>query len=155
MGCVKKKSDHYVILFFSLLTLIFNLLLLYMKCIPKIPDKIILSLSLLITGILVIFIPIKINQMEEPPSYLKDILDISHWGYVIIIPLGILLARSVPLILLMLSVSWFAIIGRAIFGECPLTSIAAKSTQPNTEDSLVNLLSLVLILRNISGTSFK
>ena len=149
MGCTEKKSDHYVILFFSLLTLIFNTLLLYLHCIPKFPDKVILVLSILVTSILVIFIPIKINEMqknEEIPLYLKDILDISHWGYVIVVPLGILVARSVPVILLMLCVSWFAIIGRAIFGECPLTSIAEKSTQFNTEDGLVNLFFTICVV---------
>ena len=137
----KKQSDHFVILFFSVLTLIFNIYLLYLKCVPKVPDKIILILTLLITLTLIIFIPIKIVKYKdkETDPLIKDILDIVHWGYLIVIPVGILLARSVPLIVLMICVSWFALIGRAIYDECPLTSIAEKSIQLDTKKEIVNL----------------
>jgi hypothetical protein len=137
----KTQSNHFVILFFSVLTLIFNVYLLYLKCIPKIPDKIILILMLLITLSLITCILLKVVKYKdkETDPLVKDILDIVHWGYLIVIPVGILLARSVPLIVLMICVSWFALIGRAIYDECPLTAIAEKSTLINTREEIVNL----------------
>ena len=137
----KKRSDHFVILFFSILTLIFNIYLLCLKCIPKVPDKMILILTLLITLSLIICILIKVtkNKNKDTEPFIKDILDLVHWGYLIVIPMGILLARSVPLIVLMICVSWFALIGRAIYEECPLSSIAEKSTMVQTREELVNL----------------
>ena len=144
----KKQSDHFVILFFSVLTLIFNLYLLYLKCIPLMPDKIILSLMLIITLILVIIIPFKIIKYnnQETAKYIKDILDLTHWGYLIVIPLGILLARSSPLLILLICVSWFALIGRAIYQACPLTSIAEKTTMMNTREDLVNLFFILCVI---------
>jgi len=140
----KKRSDHFVILFFSILTLIFNVYLICLKCIPKVPDKILLSLTLIITLMFVILIPIKVvNIDKKTKKYVKDLLDIAHWGYLIVIPLSLLLARSVPLIILMICVSWFALIGRAIYDECPLTSIAEKSTMLDTDERLVNLFFVI------------
>ena len=144
----KKQSDHFVILFFSVLTLIFNVYLLYLKCIPKVPDKIILILILLITLSLIICILIKVIKYKdkETAPFIKDILDLVHWGYLIVIPVGILLARSVPLIVLMICVSWFALIGRAIYDECPLTAIAEKSTQLDTKEEIVNLFFTICVV---------
>ena len=152
MGCddIKKtESDNYVILFFSVLTLVFNIYLLLLKCTPVYPDKLILGLCLIITALLVIFIPVKVVQKkdgDETEMYVKDILDISHWGYIVVVPLAILLSKSIPMIILFLNVSWFALIGRAIYKFCPLTSIAEKSTQVNVNSSLVNLFFILCVL---------
>jgi len=150
MGCDIKKteSDYYVILFFSVITLVFNIYLLFLKCVHLYPDKLILILSLITTIVLVIFIPVKVIQSKDDnlQPYVNDILDISHWGYVVVVPLGILLSRSVPLIIFFLNVSWFAILGRAIYEYCPLSSIAGKSTQFNLEDSFVNLFFVMCVL---------
>ena len=81
MGCDIKKteSDYYVILFFSVITLVFNIYLLFLKCIRLYPDKLILILSLIITIVLVIFIPVKVLQSKDDnlQPYVNDILDIS------------------------------------------------------------------------------
>jgi len=144
----KTESDYYVVLFMSVLSLVFNIYLLFLKCIPIYPDKLILLLSLIIISIFVIFIPVKViqNKDDNLQEYVNDILDISHWGYVIAVPLGILLTKSTPLVIFFLNVSWFAILGRAIYDYCPLSSIAGKSTQFNLENSLVNLFFIVCVL---------
>ena len=137
----KKQSDHFVILFFSILTLIFNIYLLYLKCIPKYPDKIILILTLLMTLVLVICIPFKVLKYKdkEVDPLMKEILNLVHWGYFILIPIGILLAKSVPLIVLMICVTWFALIGRAIYHECPLTAISERSSIIDVKVEIINL----------------
>ena len=137
----KLISDHILILYFSLLTFFFNLYLLYLPCIPKFPDKIILIITLLITLSLIILIPSKLvkYQDKKTPHLVKDILDVSHWGYLLIIPIGILIARSLSVIILMICISWFALISRTIYNTCPLSSIAEKTTMITTSEGLVNL----------------
>jgi hypothetical protein len=134
-------SDHILIFYFSILTFFFNLYLLYLPCIPRVPDKLILIITLFVTQSLLILIPLKIIKYKnkEIPFLIKDILDISHWGYLLIIPVGIFLAKSMPAIVLMISISWFALIARAIYSECPLTKIAEKTTMIPTSDGIVNL----------------
>ena len=61
----KTESDYYVILFFSVITLIFNIYIAFLKCIPIYPDKLILLLCILVTSILVIFIPVKVIQSKH------------------------------------------------------------------------------------------
>ena len=147
----KTESDYYVILFFSVITLIFNIYIAFLKCIPIYPDKLILLLCILVTSILVIFIPVKVIQSKHDTveDYVNNILDISHWGYVIVVPLGILLSKSFPLLLIFINVSWFALIGRAIYDYCPLTKIAGKSTQFNIGETLVNLFFVICVLIGI------
>lgn len=134
-------SDHILIFYFSLITFFFNLYLLYLPCIPRVPDKLILIITLLVTQSLLILIPLKIIKYgdKDTPFFIKDILDISHWGYLLIIPIGILLAKSMPVIVLMICISWFALIARAIYLKCPLTKIAEKTTMVPTSDGIVNL----------------
>ena len=134
-------SDHILIFYFSILTFFFNLYLLYLPCIPRFPDKLILIITLLVTQSLLILIPLKIfkYENEDTPFLIKDILDISHWGYLLIRPIGILLAKSMPVIVLMICISWFALIARAIYTQCPLTTIAEKMTITSVSDGLANL----------------
>ena len=134
-------SDHILILYFSILTFLFNLYLLYLPCIPIYPDKLILIATLLISLSLVILIPFKIERFktETTPYLLKNILGISHWGYLLIIPIGILLARSMPVIILITCIAWFALISRAIYYKCPLSSIAEKDIELDTGEDIVNL----------------
>jgi len=144
----KIKSDHILILYFSLLTLFFNLYLLYLPCIPKVPDKLILIVTLLITSSLIILIPVKLLKYpdQDTPGLIKDILDISHWGYLLIIPIGILLARSLSVIVLMICISWFALISRTIYSTCPLSQIAEKKTTLRTSEGMVNLYFMICCL---------
>lgn len=141
----KILSDHIIILYFSVLSFFFNLYLLYTPCTPFKPDKLILIATLLISTSLIILIPLKIVKYKnkETPNLVKDILDISHWGYLLIIPIGLLLARTMSLITLLICISWFALISRTIYQKCPLSQIAEKSTTIPTSESIVNLYFLI------------
>ena len=137
----KIRSDHILILYFSLLTFFFSLYLLYLPCTPKLPDKLILIITLIISLSLIILIPIKLIKYSDTdtPILIQDILDMSHWGYLIIIPTGILLARSLSIVMLMIYVSLFALISRTIYNTCPLTKIAEKTTLISASDVIVNI----------------
>ena len=140
-------SDHYTILYFALLTFFFNIYLLYLPCIPIFPDKIILIVTLFVTLSLIILIPIKLvkykNKNKKIPKSVKTILDASHWLYLLIIPIGILSAKSLSLIALMVCISWFALIGRVIYGTCPFSSVAETQLNINTTEGLVNLYFII------------
>lgn len=145
----KTESDHILILCFSVVLFCFNLYLLYLPCIPIIPDKLILIVTLLISISLIILIPIKLMKYrnQDTPAYAKTILDkFTHWVYLIIIPVGILLARSLSLITFMICTSWFALIGRAIYNVCPLSVIAEKKIEIGIRDDLVNVYFLTCCL---------
>lgn len=141
----KILSDHIIILYFSVLSFFFNLYLLYTPCTPFKPDKLILIATLLISTSLIILIPLKIVKYKnkETPILVKDILDISHWGYLLIIPIGLLLAKTMSLITLLICISWFALISRTIYQKCPLSQIAEKNTIIPTSESIVNLYFLI------------
>ena len=134
-------SDHILILYFSILTFFFNLYLLYLPCIPIYPDKLILIATLLISLSLLILIPFKIERYKKikTPHLVRDILNISHWGYLLIIPIGILLARAMPTVVLITCIAWFALISRAIYYKCPLSSIAEKDVEIDTTEDIVNV----------------